>query len=607
MAVVTAGAGTALHVPGKWRDALVRRQLDHYPATAARYGYLGIVVLTTIVLYYLYYVEGAITPLLLPGLHMSFRFFLYLLVVSNAIGAFTAFIGGLSDRIGRANLTIYGTLVVGLLQLVAIPHIHTRMAFSVAYCAVGFVEGIILVSTPALMRDFSPQMGRASAMGFWALGPTIGSLVASEVATRTLPHLHPWQDQFVISGFVCIAMVVIAFVGLRELAPQLRDQLMVSEHERVLVEARARGIDVEKATAHPLRTMFKGELVISSLGISLFLLIYYASVSVLTLYWVVVFNRSTADANGINTWYWAFDAAALVIIGMLSDRLRVRKPFMAIGAVGGIVMTVVLIVQTGHPHATYYDNVIVVMLLGIMIAFAYTPWMAHYTERVESHNPALSATGLAVWGWILRIVVAASFLVIPHVITTSNALVDNQGAADSLKAIDAAKPYAPPTTAGAPVPPAAPASVLADLRQIGPPGQALAGIITAYDSSHNLLAALGTLPPALQKQAVALLAFNPLATDIQAGRTVTTAQIDTVATNSPELAALLRAEQVVVPAQKAAPNEWQHWWWVCLGGQVLFLAVVLRLRGRWSPRKAKADFDEHERVVQAELAKLHAG
>ena len=50
---------------------------------------------------------------MLPYYHMSFQYFLYLLVVSNAIGAFSAFIGGLSDKIGRANLTIYGTLIVG--------------------------------------------------------------------------------------------------------------------------------------------------------------------------------------------------------------------------------------------------------------------------------------------------------------------------------------------------------------------------------------------------------------------------------------------------------------------------------------------------------------
>ena len=32
---------------------------------------------------------------------------------------------------------------------------------------VGLVEGICLVATPALIRDFSPQVGRATAMGFW--------------------------------------------------------------------------------------------------------------------------------------------------------------------------------------------------------------------------------------------------------------------------------------------------------------------------------------------------------------------------------------------------------------------------------------------------------
>ena len=153
-----------------------------------RLGYLAIVVLTTIMLYYLYYVEGAVTPLLLPYYHMSFQFFLYLLVVSNAIGAFSAFIGGLSDKIGRANLTIYGTLVVALIQLFAIPHITDKFWFAASYCVIGFVEGIILVSTPALMRDFSPQMGRGAAMGFWALGPTMGALAASLVAT---PHPRP--------------------------------------------------------------------------------------------------------------------------------------------------------------------------------------------------------------------------------------------------------------------------------------------------------------------------------------------------------------------------------------------------------------------------------
>jgi len=51
--------------------------------------------------------------------------------------------------------------------------------------------------------------------------------------------------------------------------------------------------------------------------------------------------------------------------------------------------------------------------------------MAAYTETVEAKNPALVATGLALWGWILRLVVAVSFIFLPVVINTVNPIVDN--------------------------------------------------------------------------------------------------------------------------------------------------------------------------------------
>ncbi|MGA2473622.1 MAG: MFS transporter [Acidimicrobiales bacterium] len=587
-------------------NAFGRRQLYKYPNTLPRLGYLAIVVLTTIMLYYLYYVEGAVTPLMLPYYHMSFQYFLYLLVVSNAIGAFSAFIGGLSDKIGRANLTIYGTLVVALIQLFAVPHIHDKFWFAASYCVIGFVEGVILVSTPALMRDFSPQMGRGAAMGFWAIGPSMGALAASLVATHTLSHLAPWQDQFIISGLVCLGVVIIAFFFLRELSPQLRDQLMVSERERALVEARARGIDVQKATQHPIRSMMKIDLVASSIAISVFLLFYYASVSVLTIYWVVTFNRTTPQANGINVWLAGFLSAGLVLAGVLSDWARVRKPFMLVGAICAMVMMGFLIVQTGHPHTGYYSNVLVVVLLAVSIAFAYAPWMASYTEQVESHNPALTASGLAVWGWILRITVALSFLVLPHVITTSTVLVDNQTAGATLQTIQAAQPYAPTTSPPACNSTSAPASVISGLqgtKEVGP--KTLATVLATCNSTHNLGQALTAAGGLSNPQVQGLLAYSPLATAIQNGQPVSQAEIQAkVGVHSQNLASLLVAEQKLVPAQKASPNEWKRWWTVCLLGELVFAILVFFMRGRWSPRAARRDLAEHDRIVTEELAKL---
>ncbi len=597
---------TAAAVPprNRWANAFGRRELYAYPNTWPRLGYLAIVVLTTIMLYYLYYVEGAVTPLMLPYYHMSFQYFLYLLVVSNAIGAFSAFVGGLSDRIGRANLTIYGTFVVACIQLFAIPHISEKFWFAFMYCIIGFVEGVILVSTPALMRDFSPQMGRGVAMGFWALGPTMGALCASLVATHTLDHLKSWQDQFIISGLVCMGVVLVSFLFLRELSPQLRDQLMVSERERALVEARAKGIDVERAIAHPFRSMLKIDLISSSIAISLFLLFYYASVSVLTIYWVVTYNRTTPQANGINVWLAAALSIGLVISGFLSDWARVRKPFMLAGALCTMVMLGFLIYQTGHPETGYYASVVVVVLLALFNSVAYAPWMANYTEQVESHNPALTATGLAIWGWILRITVALSFLVLPYVVTTSTVLVDNQTAGATLQTIQASQPYSPSTTGCSAT--KAPETVIANLQDTGEPGPVtLSKLLSACNTTGNLLKAVSAAGGLSNPQVQGLLAYQPLAVEIQKGQPVSQAEIQSkVGVHSENLASLLVAEQKLIPAQKASPNEWKRWWLVCEAGMAVFAILVFFMRGRWSPRAARRDLEEHEQLVTEELAKL---
>ena len=52
-----------------------------------------------------------------------------------------------------------------------------------------------------------------------------------------------------ICGVVGLVVFVLAFLFLRELAPALRDQLMVSERDRVLVELKAKGLDMRQACA----------------------------------------------------------------------------------------------------------------------------------------------------------------------------------------------------------------------------------------------------------------------------------------------------------------------------------------------------------------------
>ena len=60
----------------------------------------------------------------------------------------------------------------------------------------------------------------------------------------------------------------------------------------------------------------------------------------------------------------------------------------------------------------------------------------------------------------------------------------------------------------------------------------------------------------------------------------------------------------VVSAAAAAPGQWKNWWWVCVAGEIVFIPLILLMAGRWSPRKAREDAEEHDRLVQQEMAKL---
>ena len=157
------------------------------PDTGPRVLYLAITVLATVTLYYELYVGGAVATLLLTNLHMSFAFYVVILAFGNLIGAFGSLFAGLADRWGRANLVVGGLLLTGLLTAFIIPAATSKWAFSIEFFVLGLIEGVCLVATPALIRDFSPQVGRATAMGFWTSGPVLGSLIVAVVGSRTIP------------------------------------------------------------------------------------------------------------------------------------------------------------------------------------------------------------------------------------------------------------------------------------------------------------------------------------------------------------------------------------------------------------------------------------
>ena len=241
-----------------WTASLWKRQLDSYPDTTVRVVYLAITVLATITLYYELYVGGSVSTLILVNLHMTFTFYVITIAFGALIGAFGSLAAGLGDRLGRANMVVFGLLFTGVAVAFILPLTTSKWPFTIVSFVVAFVEGICLVATPALIRDFSPQVGRATAMGFWTSGPVLGSLIVAVVGSATIPAIvgdpRFWTHEYRICGIAGLVVFVIALFGLKELSPRLRDQLMVTLHDRALIQAKAKGMteqDIEAALRHP--------------------------------------------------------------------------------------------------------------------------------------------------------------------------------------------------------------------------------------------------------------------------------------------------------------------------------------------------------------------
>ena len=617
-------------VPGRRRGSwLWNRQLVHYPDTGMRMLYLGITVLATVMLYYELYVGGSVATLLLANLGMTFSFYVVILAFGNLLGAFGSLAAGLADRWGRANLVVGGLLLTAVFTGWILPAATNKWTFGIETFAISIIEGICLVATPALIRDFSPQVGRATAMGFWTSGPVLGSLIVAVVGSATIPAVVPntrfWTHEFLICGIAGLVVFLIALVGLKELSPQLRDQLMVTMRDRALIEARAKGIDIEAALRRPFRQLLKADVVISAIAVSVMLLVYYTAVAFSVIYLTTIFGFSVKDANGLGNWNWGFNVLAVILIGVISDRFRVRKPFMVLGGVGAAVMIVIYLLEAGH-HPSYYTLAIELALLSFALGVAYSPWMASYTETVEARNPALIATGLAIWGWIIRVVVFISFLVIPLVVTSVTPLVSYGGTVATYAATYKSE-LAFASTHPQIVATATKYQVqLANAKKFAPE----LAVIQANPALFTKLASYPTpaaVPPQLAAQAVAAAGGGATGLHILATINANKAAINGVIAVGPQISAVapfaaqLTALSKVPPqafaylkahgtaVQNAAaesPGQWRDWYWICFGGVIFFLLSIPILRGRWKPSDARRDEAEHEAMVEAELAKLNA-
>jgi hypothetical protein len=298
----------------------------------------------------------------------------------------------------------------------------------------------------------------------------------------------------------------------------------------------------------------------SAFAISFFLMFYYVLVGALVIYLETTFRLSGSRANSVANWVWVVNALSLVGFGLVSDRLRVRKPFMLIGGIGSLAATLVFLSRATQPHTSAQALTVILTVQAAFGGMVFSPWMAGFTETVEDRNPALMATGLAVSGGVLRIVVGVTVFLFPFVVPAVTPLVDygpqvQQYAVQDATEVQTARAIQPATLAALQHNPGDPKAVAAALGQIE--------------------AAEHVTPPAALSRLVALGAA--------AG------QVTYLADHA----------AAVVNASKENPPQWQHWWLVTAAGQLIFLPLIFFMVGPWTPAGGRRRDEEQERLLQA--------
>ena len=389
-------------------DFAKSRTLGEYPLGAHRWSLLLLTVLAPLLAGYEFQL-APILPLLLPYLHLGDIQYGYFLTFTVLISGISAFFGGpLADRYGRvvildACLAVITVLVFANLLIVGI------RSFVAIRTMMSIVAGLMAGAAAALVRDMSPRLTRALAFGLLTIGPVGSNYLANFIAGLTLPLYHTWQSQMWIMGFIATVMYVPIFLWLKDLSPELRLRIFQSEIAALEVVGR-RSITAELPSSTRqafvmLLGRFEPWLMVMPFTISLSL--YIAIQAFGPLMFTESFHYTPADAARMNSYFWLGNMGALIVIGIVSDRLQSRRPISIIGAV---LLSLLLAwwIPTFGAVLSRHVMIVVATLLGCFLAVVSVPWAAQYSETLEDASPALQATGWAFYGLMARAWVAIS-------------------------------------------------------------------------------------------------------------------------------------------------------------------------------------------------------
>lgn len=384
------------------------RELKEYPLGRRRYFLLFVAVLATMIASYEAQI-APVLPLIMKDIHMdteTYGVVIMATVVFSALGA-VAF-APICDRYGRTAVLVPALFGTAILVFAMAVTVNSVASLFVVRALLAFIEGAVVAASAGLVRDFSPRMGRAAAYAFWTFGPVGSNFLAAFIAGSTLGYFHDyWQSQFYIAGVISIVVALFVMFKVADLAPEVRHKIMHSE-QASQQDAHAGEQKGMKDAAKHWRVWWM------TLGITFFLMMYFLVQQFGPLILVKMYGFEPNKAASLSKYFWLLNLLTLVIAGVISDRLQLRKIVSFTGAVLTVPVAVVWISLAGT-HPSDATMIVLMSLLGGSFGIAYCPWMAWFSEALEDISTHIQASGWALWTFVTRAYVVCTVVPMTYV------------------------------------------------------------------------------------------------------------------------------------------------------------------------------------------------
>jgi OPA family glycerol-3-phosphate transporter-like MFS transporter len=383
------------------------RVLETYPTGWYRWWMLLLTVFATIVSFY-EFGFSAMLPLWLPSLHFSREEFGWFLTCAVFLSGFSAMAGGpLADRHGRVvviDLCLVAILVLTFCNLLMVGF----WSFVVVRGLMNLVAGLMWGALGGLTRDMSPRVSRGAAFGLLTVGAVSCQWLWNQVPAWTLPIFHTWQSQIIIMGVIGVVLLIPVLLWLKDLSPRLRMMVMDSETAGETFES---GDLPHEAPASAFavfsQLLSKWEVWVLVVGVVAFLTTAITIQTFGPLMFTEAYHYRPAEAAAMTANFWLLNLLMLVPAGWFSDYLRVRKPITIVLAIVALALLTWWELNFFPPLSPSSLGWLTLILGGILAA-AFIPWCALYSEYVEDISPSLQATGWSFFQLIYRTWVAFS-------------------------------------------------------------------------------------------------------------------------------------------------------------------------------------------------------